>query len=147
MTGSVPHLDEALIRERLGRARLARVAFVDGEQPMILPVNVATDAEHRLVFRTAAETPLAGTDGRRVAVEIDGYDAATRSGWSVLVLGVARDVTTAADPAAVAARRVPVDSWAPGPRDRVLIVLPLSISGRAVPPSSDSDWFAGVPAS
>lgn len=147
MTAAIGHLDEALIRERLRRARLGRVSFVDGDQPVILPVNVAVDDEQRIAFRTAPDSPLAALDGRRVALEVDGFDPATRSGWSVLVLGVARDVTDAADPAAVASRRVPVDSWAPGQRDRVLVVLPLSISGRHVPPSDDSDWFAGVPSS
>jgi nitroimidazol reductase NimA-like FMN-containing flavoprotein (pyridoxamine 5'-phosphate oxidase superfamily) len=147
MSAEVAHLDEALIRERLHRARLARLAFVDGEQPVILPVNIAVDEDGRIAYRTAADTPLAGLDGRRVALEIDGHDPASRSGWSVLVLGVARDVTNAADPGAVAGRRVPVDSWAPGSRDRVVLVLPLSITGRTVPPSDDADWFAGVPSS
>jgi len=142
----ITRLDESLTRERLRRARVGRVGFVDGDQPMILPVNIAVD-DQGIAFRTAVDSPLAALDGRRVAIEVDGYDPATRSGWSVLVLGVARDVTEAADPGAVAARRMPVDSWAPGPRDRVVIVLPLSISGRSVPPSADSDWFAGVPGS
>jgi uncharacterized protein len=146
-TSALGRLDEALIRDRLRRARVARVAFADGEQPLIFPVNVAVDDDQRIAFRTAIDSPLAGLDGRRVAVEVDGYDVATRSGWSVLVLGVARDVTEAADPAAVASKRLPVDSWAPGPRDRVVAVLPLSISGRNVPPADDADWFAGVPSS
>ena len=99
------------------------------------------------MFRTSAAAILAGLDGRKVAVEIDGHDPGLRAGWSVLVLGVARDVTDAADPDAVRLRSVPVDCWAPGERDRCFVVVPLSISGRVIPVGDDGDWFAGVPSS
>jgi nitroimidazol reductase NimA-like FMN-containing flavoprotein (pyridoxamine 5'-phosphate oxidase superfamily) len=143
----VQHLDEALIRERLARARFARLAFVDGDQPIVVPVNITTDHAQRVVFHTAAAGLLGGLDGQRVAVEIDGHDAALRSGWSVLVLGVARDVTDAADRDAGQLRGVAVDSWAPGARARCFAVLPLSVSGRVIPIGEDGDWFAGVPGS
>ena len=141
------HLDESLIRHRLERARLARLGFVHGDQPMIVPINVRADDNERIVFRTAAGTIVDQLDGCKVAVEIDGHDPATRTGWSVLVLGVARDVTDAADPDAVRLRSVPVDSWAPGERSRCFAVLPLSITGRVIPIGPNGDWFAGVPAS
>lgn len=144
---SVPHLDESLIRHRLSRARFARLGFVDGDQPIVVPVNIATDDSQRVVFRTAGNGILGGLDGHKVAVEIDGHDPGSRAGWSVLVLGVARDVTVAVDPDAVRLRTVPVDSWAPGARDRCFAVLPLSITGRMIPVSPDGDWFAGVPSS
>jgi nitroimidazol reductase NimA-like FMN-containing flavoprotein (pyridoxamine 5'-phosphate oxidase superfamily) len=143
----VQHLDESLIRHRLSRARFARLAFVDGDQPMVVPVNIVTDHAERIVFRTASSGLLGGLDGQKVAVEIDGHDPGLRSGWSVLVLGVARDVTEAADPDAERLRALPVDSWAPGERGRCVAVLPLSISGRVIPVRGDGDWFAGVPGS
>lgn len=143
----VQHLDESLIRHRLARARLARLAFVDGDQPVVVPVNIGTDDAERVVFRTAADGCLGGLDGHKVAVEIDGHDPGLRSGWSVLVLGVARDVTDAVDPDAQRLRSVAVDSWAPGGRERLFAVLPLSISGRVIPVGADGDWFAGVPGS
>ena len=114
---------------------------------MVVPVNITTDDAERVVFRTAAAGILGGLDGHKVAIEIDGHDPGLRSGWSVLVLGVARDVTTAADPDAVRLRSLPVDCWAPGDRDRYFAVLPLSISGRVIPVGADGDWFAGVPSS
>ena len=143
----VRHLDESLIRQRLARARFARLAFVDGDQPIVVPVNIRTDDAERVVFRTAAHGVLGGLDGHKVAVEIDGHDPGLRSGWSVLVLGVARDITDAADPDAERLRAVTVDSWAPGDRERSFAVLPLSISGRVIPVGADGDWFAGVPSS
>jgi nitroimidazol reductase NimA-like FMN-containing flavoprotein (pyridoxamine 5'-phosphate oxidase superfamily) len=144
---TVPHLEEALIRQRLARARFARLAFVDGDQPIVVPVNIATDAGERIVFQTASGGLLGGLDGHKVAIEIDGHDPALHAGWSVLVLGVARDVTDAADPDAARLRAVPVDTWAPGTRGRRFAVLPLSITGRTIPVGADGDWFAGVPGS
>ena len=143
----VDHLDESLIRHRLRRARVARLGFVDADQPIVVPVNIATDDTERVVFHTAADGILGGLDGRKVAIEIDGHDPGLRTGWSVLVLGVARDVTDAPDPDAVALRAQPVDCWAPGERSRRFAVLPLSISGRVIPVGPDGDWFAGVPSS
>ena len=55
-----------MLRLRRARARFALLAFVDGEQPIVVPVNVrAVDAE-RVVFRTAASGLLGGLDGRKV---------------------------------------------------------------------------------
>jgi nitroimidazol reductase NimA-like FMN-containing flavoprotein (pyridoxamine 5'-phosphate oxidase superfamily) len=144
---TVAHLDESLIRHRLSRARVARLGFIDGDQPLIVPVNIAADDAERIVFHTASRGILGGLDGRKVAIEIDGHDPGLHSGWSVLVLGVARDVTDAADPDAARLRALPVDTWAPGARGRCFAVLPLSITGRVIPVPGDSDWFAGVPSS
>ena len=146
-TETVHPLDETLTRERLRHARFARLAYVDGEQPVVVPVNIVADETQHVMLRTAAESALADLDGRRVAVEIDGHDNATRSGWSILVRGVARDVTDAADVEARRWQHVTVDTWAPGVRDRLIVVLPLSITGRVIATNVDSDWFAGVPGS
>jgi hypothetical protein len=40
-----------------------------------------------------------------------------------------------------------IDTWAPGVRDRLIVVLPPSITGRVIPTNVDGDWFAGVPGS
>jgi uncharacterized protein len=143
----IERLDEPLLRERLGRSRVARIGYVDGDQPIIVPVNIATDDEAHIVFRTDVAGPLGGLDGRRVAIEVDGYDMSVRSGWSILVQGVARDITTASDVSAQRLRRLPVDCWAPGSRERLFVVLPLSITSRVIDVSADGDWFAGVPGS
>jgi hypothetical protein len=134
-------LSDAIVGERLRAARVARVGFVDGGQPVILPVNVAVDAALRISYRTTADGPLAALDGQRVAVEIDGVDVDTRSGWSILVLGVAHDVSMGTSAAA------DIDSWAPGHRTRTITIVPHSIGGRDIPPGDDADWYPGVPGS
>jgi nitroimidazol reductase NimA-like FMN-containing flavoprotein (pyridoxamine 5'-phosphate oxidase superfamily) len=78
--------------ERLRTARVGRLAFVNQGDPVILPVNHGLDGE-AIVFRTAPGSKLlAGDAERRVAFEVDGFDADRRSGWSVLVRGTATTV-------------------------------------------------------
>ena len=138
-------LAEGVVHERLRAARVARIGFSDGDQPVIVPVNVATDEEGRLLFRTRSAGPLARLDGQRVAMEIDGYDVDRRRGWSILVRGLARDITEATDPTAQRLRAVSVDCWAAGRRDRVFTVLSESITSRQVQDRVDGDWFSGIP--
>jgi nucleotide-binding universal stress UspA family protein/nitroimidazol reductase NimA-like FMN-containing flavoprotein (pyridoxamine 5'-phosphate oxidase superfamily) len=145
--GELEELADGVVLERLRAARVARIGFSDDGQPIIIPVNVASDDEGRLVFRTRSSGSLARLHGERVAVEIDGVDAAHRRGWSILVRGVAREITEASDPTARRLRAVSVDCWAPGPRDRYFTVLPVSITSRRVEDRVDGDWFAGVPGS
>ncbi len=143
----VAQLDKQLLQERLRRARVARIGYVEDDEPVIVPINVVVDDDERVVFCTAADSPLADLDGRRVAIEIDGIDPPRRSGWSILVRGVARDVSNASDPEAARANALPVDCWAPGTRDRRFVVRPHSVTGRVIPVGPDGDWFAGVPGS
>ncbi|HET9539484.1 MAG TPA: pyridoxamine 5'-phosphate oxidase family protein, partial [Candidatus Limnocylindria bacterium] len=60
----------------------------------------------------------------------DGADTAVETGWSVLVRGVAREVTDVHERARLA--RLPLHPWAPGERDRWLRVVPTSVTGRAI---------------
>jgi uncharacterized protein len=140
-------LPPAVVTERLQRARVARLGYVDADGPAVVPVNISVDDLQRIVFRTAADSQLARLDRRQVAIEVDGIDAGRRTGWSILVRGIARDVTDAGDLAAVTARAQPVDCWVPGDHDRTFVVMPLSLTGRTIPVGPDGDWFAGFPLS
>ncbi len=78
--------------ERLAKARLGRLAFISQGDPIILPVNHGMDGED-VIFRTATGTKLLAADIEQVvAFEVDGYDADRRTGWSVMVRGVASTV-------------------------------------------------------
>jgi nitroimidazol reductase NimA-like FMN-containing flavoprotein (pyridoxamine 5'-phosphate oxidase superfamily) len=84
---------------RLAVARVGRVAFVSQGDPVILPVNHGMDGES-VIFRTATGSKLLASDREQpVAFEVDGFDVDRRSGWSVMVRGVA---TTVEDPDEVA---------------------------------------------
>ena len=85
-------LDMAECLARLRSTPVGRVAFVSDGDPVVLPVNHGV-YESTIVFRTRDGSKLAAAErAASVAFEADGYDAASRYGWSVLVKGVAEAV-------------------------------------------------------
>ena len=121
-------LEECL--DRLNSTPVGRIAFVDSGSPVILPVNHGVDGTD-IVFRTTFGSKLqVAEDAGHVAFEVDGVDARTHRGWSVLVKGVARPVYDAGDVERYEA--LGVSSWAGvDPAETVWIRLrPEEISGR-----------------
>jgi nitroimidazol reductase NimA-like FMN-containing flavoprotein (pyridoxamine 5'-phosphate oxidase superfamily) len=79
----------ALVRS----AAVARIGFVVDDEPVVLPINIDW-WDDAIVFSTERGSKLeAAVEGRPVAVEVDDWDVATRTGWSVLAKGVAAIVT------------------------------------------------------
>ena len=112
------------------RPRLGRLAFVDGEWPIVLPVNFALDGDV-VYIRTAAGSKLDAAVRRdRVAFQLDHVDEVWEEGWSVLALGRLRVVD---DPEELArARRLPLRPWAGGDKPHYLRLEMLSLSGRCI---------------
>ena len=82
-------LDTAECWELLGRTPVGRVAFLEEGELTILPVNHAV-VGHRVVFRTLKGSLLHEALMKEpVAFQVDDFDPATRTGWSVLIRGVA----------------------------------------------------------
>src|SRR5215831_11407437 len=101
----------------LGLHRLGRVAMdVDG-RPQVYPVNYALSGRV-VAFRTAPGTKLANAPMSHVAFEIDDYDSTTGVGWSVMVKGIAYEITDAIDQDSLEVRRRLVRPMAQGQRDR-----------------------------
>jgi len=113
---------------------VGRLAFVDDRGPIVLPVNFTVD-NHTLLIRSAEGTKL-GVLGRgdKVAFEVDGIDAASGTGWSVLVRGEAIEVTDAVELARL--RTLPLRPWAPGAKEHFLRILPAVITGRRISAAS-----------
>ena len=83
-------LDEATCWELMATAGIGRLVWVDADGPVAVPVNIAV-SDGAVVVRTAAYSAMAReVDDSRVALEVDDLDHETRTGWSVLVRGVAR---------------------------------------------------------
>jgi uncharacterized protein len=120
--------------ELLSGERLGRVAVVDGQGPIIFPVNFVLD-RHMVVFRTDEGTKL-GTAARggRIAFEVDGADEAAHTGWSVVVRGEATEVTDPAELARLRKRRL--SPWAPGAKSRYVRILPAKLTGRRISAAS-----------
>jgi nitroimidazol reductase NimA-like FMN-containing flavoprotein (pyridoxamine 5'-phosphate oxidase superfamily) len=124
--------------ELLARAQIGRVAVVDDRGPVVFPVNFVLD-RHMVVFRTDEGTKLgAAARGSRVAFEVDGTDAATHTGWSVVVRGEAVEVTGPAELTRL--RTLPLSPWAPGAKSRYVRILPAKLTGRRIArPAGPSD--------
>jgi nitroimidazol reductase NimA-like FMN-containing flavoprotein (pyridoxamine 5'-phosphate oxidase superfamily) len=122
-------LSESQCRELLATASLGRIAFSIDDVPEIFPVNYAADGAV-VVFRTASGTKLREAVMRRVAFEVDHWDSNTGIGWSVVLKGVAQEVTKGIDPFTSTLRERPVYPLAPGEREHWIAVYPSEISGR-----------------
>jgi nitroimidazol reductase NimA-like FMN-containing flavoprotein (pyridoxamine 5'-phosphate oxidase superfamily) len=113
---------------------VGRVGVTVDALPAILPVNFVV-SDGTIVFRTVLGSKLdAATAGMVVAFEADHYGTDTdRWGWSVLVRGVAEEIT---DPTELEhARSLPLESWAlDGRADRYVKIAPTIISGRRIIP-------------
>ena len=117
-------------RTLLGRRHLGRLAFVDGEWPMILPVNYVLD-DAAVIVRTDAGSKLdAAVRGAPVAFEVDGVNEVEQTGWSVLARGHAEEVT---DPDQLdRLRRLPLVPWAPGAKAHYVRIDATEVTGRRI---------------
>ena len=141
-------LDAETCRRLLLHHQIGRVAVAIEGQPHIVPVTYAADTDGNVVFRTGTDTVLAKVDLERVAFEIDGVDVQARTGWSVCVHGIGREITAAQDQEARLLRQKLGASWAPGPRPRWFVINPREFTGRRLQVAEIYDYegaFPGVP--
>jgi nitroimidazol reductase NimA-like FMN-containing flavoprotein (pyridoxamine 5'-phosphate oxidase superfamily) len=114
----------------LASVPVGRVGVTIDALPAVLPVNFVV-SDGAVVFRTVPGTKLdAATAGAVVAFEADGYGPETSTGdWSVLVRGVARELTGPDELAT--ANALPLESWAwDGGADRFVRIEPTVLTGR-----------------
>jgi uncharacterized protein len=112
----------------MGSVPVGRIVYTRRALPAVELVNFALHAGD-IVIRTDAGGKLAAaTRGAVVAFEADSVDVAGRTGWSVTVVGQAREVTDAAEIARL--QQIPLTPWAPGHRDHYIRVTPTIVNGR-----------------
>lgn len=116
----------------LADATLGRLGVVVDGTPEIFPVNHTLDAVTGcIVFPTNARTKLqAALHWPKVSFEVDGLEADGRSGWSVMVVGHAEEVTDLAEQVRAAAGRFVL--WGTGPRTVWLRIVPERVTGRRI---------------
>jgi nitroimidazol reductase NimA-like FMN-containing flavoprotein (pyridoxamine 5'-phosphate oxidase superfamily) len=116
----------------LATATLGRVGVSSGALPSVLPVNFRFDGR-QILIRTGMGTKLdAAVQNAVVAFEVDEIDPVAHTGWSVLVTGVARELT---GPGELAEADVPpLALWAPEGEDRVIAISTELVSGRRIVP-------------
>jgi nitroimidazol reductase NimA-like FMN-containing flavoprotein (pyridoxamine 5'-phosphate oxidase superfamily) len=108
---------------------IGRLAIVVGRAPTILPVNYALDGEV-VVIRSDAGTKVDHGPRAPVAFEIDHFDRATRTGWSVVVAGRLEEPPPFDTTANARIRTVPVEPWAGGEKGHWMRLVPTRITGR-----------------
>jgi hypothetical protein len=119
-------------RTLLATRRVGRVAVCTG-RPAILPVVYAL-LDGDVVFRTApGEKLIAAALHRTVAFEVDDFSEATRTGWSVDVIGEAHEIVHPDELAR--AERLGLEPWAGDVRDRFVRIHTEDVSGRRIHPT------------
>lgn len=121
--------------------QIGRLGMVAGRYPLIFPVTFALD-RGIIVIRTAPESTLASADHANVSFEVDQIDATSRSGWSVLIRGLAEHVTAEHSADLIAhTHATGVTPWAPGKREHWIRVIPHHITGRRIVPDEIPAWY------
>jgi nitroimidazol reductase NimA-like FMN-containing flavoprotein (pyridoxamine 5'-phosphate oxidase superfamily) len=107
-------------------ASIGRLAVsYEGGAPLVVPVNYVLDDED-IVFRTGPGAKLRALRESPVSFQVDQIDPVHRTGWSVLVRGIARIATDEE------IRHLVIEHWAPGDNHHWIRVLPTEITGRAI---------------
>ncbi|GAB7110235.1 pyridoxamine 5'-phosphate oxidase family protein [Streptomyces phaeofaciens JCM 4814] len=113
----------------LAKVPVGRIVYTRQALPAVLPVNFALDQDGAVLVRTSATSQLVSAiGGAVVAFEADEVDAATRSGWSVVVTGAATVVTDPTEHARLL--RTGPRSWVPVPQEVFVRIEPELITGR-----------------
>jgi uncharacterized protein len=138
----MPHADPPALQdltddecyELLAAQQIGRLGVNAEHYPLIFPVNYGLD-RHAIVIRTHEGTKLSAADHANVTFEVDHIDPISRSGWSVLVRGLAEEVTAAhRDELIERTHATGVEPWAPGEHGHWLRIIPHDVSGRRIVP-------------
>lgn len=122
-------LDEDDCLALMATVPVGRVAVSSGALPAVFPVNF-TLYGRRIVFKTGAGTKLdSAVRNAVVAFEVDSFDAVYHSGWSVLAVGQARDIT---DNLEIIGGDGRVRAWAGGERNHYVSIEIELLSGRRI---------------
>lgn len=124
----------------LATREVGRIGFVKGGAAEILPVNYARDGD-AVVFATAPGAKLSSAERGTITFEVDNLDAGARSGWSVVIHGLAHEITSLDSPGLVdRLRALPLHPWAGGERPHLVRIAPRTVTGRRVGPQQIDPW-------
>jgi len=128
-------LSEQQCRALLSQERVGRVAVSVGALPAVFPVNYVVASDEILFFTGEGTKLRAATANTVVAFEVDHLDPIAERGWSVLVVGQARERS---EPAVVAgAKASGLHPWAEGDRHHLVGLTIELVSGRRIGLTAD----------
>lgn len=126
-------LERAECLRLLAGTSVGRLVFTEHALPAITPVNFVLHDDAIVIPAEEGGPPLAA-DGGVVAFEADEFDATTRTGWSVTVVGRAALVTD--DALVTKLSALPFAKWAPGDCGGFIRIQIAHVNGRRVDPTS-----------
>jgi uncharacterized protein len=115
----------------LSSHRFGRLA-VAMDSPVIRPVNYVFDERSQSVaFRTADGSKFhAMLVNGNAAFEIDGIDPGSRTGWSVIIVGMTEEVTSPAELRRL--HRLGLETWTPGRKAHWMRIRAWTVTGRRI---------------
>jgi hypothetical protein len=135
---TVVTLSESACWALLRSTSVGRLAVWVDDHPEIFPLNYAVD-HGTVVFRSGAGTKVsAALSDSPVALEADGYDAATAEAWSVVIKGNAEEITNV--PELLDTLGLPLFPWQAGDKGRFIRIVPTTTDGRRFPIADPSLW-------
>jgi nitroimidazol reductase NimA-like FMN-containing flavoprotein (pyridoxamine 5'-phosphate oxidase superfamily) len=130
--GSLDELSSAECWRLLSTQPVGRVAVIIGHYPLVFPVNFAVD-DQTIVYQTGLGAKLYAIHRSNVTFEVDEIDPAHHSGWSVMVKGVAQELTVKRDRRALCRAELGgATPWAPGGRDHFVRIVADQVTGRRI---------------
>jgi len=131
-TSVAEQIDREECVKLLAGEEVGRLAVVESGAALVLPINYVMDGD-AVVFRTDPGTKLEAAMRAPVCFEVDHIDRQTRSGWSVIVRGLAQEITTM-DRRDVIERlwSLSLYPWISGSKSHLVRIAPHSITGRRI---------------
>jgi nitroimidazol reductase NimA-like FMN-containing flavoprotein (pyridoxamine 5'-phosphate oxidase superfamily) len=113
------------------QASLGRFGFVMDGWPLVMPVNYLVDGVDVVIRSDPGRKLTAARQQVQATLQVDAVDRVHRSGWSVLVFGIATAVDDPDEIARLDGRGL--RSWAASERASWIRLLPVEVTGRRLP--------------
>ncbi len=125
-------LDRHRCLQLLATVPVGRVGITSGALPVVLPVNFVLDGDEIIIRTVRGSKYDAAIHNTVVAFEADSFDPVDHTGWSVVVTGSSRELTS--DDERRHAESLPLRRWAEvdPARDRFVAIALDVVSGRQV---------------
>ena len=119
-------LDRSECYELVASATIGRLAVShDGAAPVVVPVNYVLDG-HDIVFLTGPGPSLRSLHVAPVSFQVDQVDPMHRTGWSVLLRGIARLATDEET------RHLVIERWTQSDEHHWIRIVTAEITGRSM---------------
>jgi uncharacterized protein len=117
--------------ELVKEATVGRLAFAMDGWPLVLPVNYMVDGDDIVIRSDPGRKLTAARQQLQASLQVDSLDALYRSGWSVLVFGMATTVDDRDEIARLDG--LGLQSWAASGRASWIRLVPVVVTGRQLP--------------